>query len=239
MKQAIKKILQRTGRLMHPDDSDNLKKRIQSIATHQSAEYILENMPKAKSFLEWPEIAAYALNECKITDGIYVEFGVCTGNTITYFTKISGKPFFGFDWFGGLPEFWRDGFDKGACNVDSIPDVPDTVELKVGLFEDTLPKFCESLKLGQQIAFMHVDCDLYSSTKTIFDNLAPFIGKDTIILFDEYFNFPFWQQGEFKAFKEFCAEYSVDFEYLAYRQDYGQVVVRVLGNQKLGSEDSW
>jgi len=61
----------------------------------------------------------------------------------------------------------------------------------------------------------HIDCDLYSSTKTVFDWLKPRIRAGTIV-FDEYFNYPNWHQHEFKAFKEFVEECHVKYEYLGY-----------------------
>lgn len=42
----------------------------------------------------------------------------------------------------------------------------------------------------EDIAFVYVDCDLYSSTKVIFENIYYRINEDTIIVFDEYYNYP-------------------------------------------------
>lgn len=73
---------------------------------------------------------------------------------------------------------------------------------------------------------MHIDCDLYNSTKTIFDNLAPRIKSGTIIVFDEYFNYPNWQQHEYKAFQEFVEDNNIKYEYIAI--GYGQAAVKIL-----------
>ena len=75
-------------------------------------------------------------------------------------------------------------------------------------------------------AFVHIDCDIYSSTRDIFRALAPRIVVGTVLVFDEYFNYPDWQQHEFKAFQEFVAAHRVSHEYLAYSRI--QVVVRIL-----------
>ena len=75
------------------------------------------------------------------------------------------------------------------------------------------------------VAFIHVDCDLYSSTKTILSLLAPRLVSGSVILFDEYFNYPNWEQHEFKAFQEFVAASAVKYTYLAFARQ--QVAVRI------------
>jgi hypothetical protein len=47
----------------------------------------------------------------------------------------------------------------------------------------------------------------------------------TIIIFDEYFNYPGWEVGEFKAFAEFVAEKNVSYRYIAYVPNHQQVAV--------------
>ena len=65
------------------------------------------------------------------------------------------------------------------------------VALHVGWFDDTLPAFLD--RHDGNVAFVHIDSDLYSSAKTILDNLAPRVGPGTIIVFNEYFNDPNWK----------------------------------------------
>jgi hypothetical protein len=67
---------------------------------------------------------------------------------------------------------------------------------------------------NKPVAFMHIDCDLYSSTMDIFDALAPNICPGTVIFFDEYFNYTEWKENEYKAFQEFCEKYSVKYKYM-------------------------
>ena len=81
---------------------------------------------------------------------------------------------------------------------------------------------------GAKIALLHVDCDLYSSTVTILNNVAGMLVPGTIILFDELINYHGWEEGEFKAFMEFVAERKLAFEYVAYNRTGGQVAVRIL-----------
>ena len=60
-----------------------------------------------------------------------------------------------------------------------------------------------------------MDCDLYSSTKTVFNLLKDKIVAGTVIVFDEYFNYLGWEQGEHKAFREFLAETGRDCDYIS------------------------
>ena len=46
-----------------------------------------------------------------------------------------------------------------------------------------------------------------------------------MILFDEYFNYPNWEQHEFKAFQEFVSARRVKYTYLAFARQ--QVAVRI------------
>ena len=102
------------------------------------------------------------------------------------------------------------------------------MRFEIGLFEKTIPGFLE--KHGDPVAFLHVDCDLYSSTVTIFDALGARLQPGAIVLFDEYYNFPRWQQHEFKAFQEFVASNDVSYEYIGYSVTGQQVAVRILEN---------
>ena len=77
---------------------------------------------------------------------------------------------------------------------------------------------------------LHVDCDLYSSTVTIFEAFGPRLQPGAIVLFDEYYNFPRWQQHEFKAFREYVAKSGVEYEYIGYSVTGQQVAVRILKN---------
>ena len=53
---------------------------------------------------------------------------------------------------------------------------------------------------------LHVDCDLYSATRTIFAELGDMLQAGNIVIFDEFINYAGWQEGEYKAFIEFVAK---------------------------------
>ena len=77
------------------------------------------------------------------------------------------------------------------------------------------------------VSFAHIDCDLYSSTVTILENIGDRLRPGTHLLFDEYFNYPSWKQHEHKAWAEFCAAHGVNYTYLGFTALDGRVLVRV------------
>ena len=132
---------------------------------------------------------------------LWLEFGVASGNTINYISKFTYDKVYGFDSFEGLPEKWRDGFDKGAFNRNGeFPQVNQNVELIKGWFNETLVDF---IKIhNKKVSFIHIDADLYSSAKFILDTLKDYMDYDCIIVFDELVNYPGFDgdTGELKAF---------------------------------------
>jgi hypothetical protein len=146
-------------------------------------------------------------------EGLYLEFGVHKGGTLSIIAKSTNNKVYGFDSFEGLPEDWFAANNKGHFACDIPTDLPENTELVVGLFQDTLPKFVEEHK-EQKVAFLHVDCDLYSSTKCIFDNLKHNFQDGSIICFDELIDYEGWENHEWKAWNEFLEETGYKWEVL-------------------------
>jgi hypothetical protein len=74
---------------------------------------------------------------------------------------------------------------------------------------------------------LHIDCDLYSSTRTVLKLCGPRIRKGAVLVFDEYCNYPGWRDHEFRAFQEFVAETGRQYEYLSVVPSHQQVAVIV------------
>ena len=111
-------------------------------------------------------------------------------------------------------------FDRGG----KLPKVKNNVQLIKGYFDKTLNDFIKNE--DAPIAFLHIDSDLYSSCKEIFKQLENNIKINTIIVFDEYFNYPGWKNHEFKAFQNFVKSKNVEYKYLSYAGQ--QVTVKIL-----------
>ena len=212
-----------TGRI-HPARERSLR------ALQRSVDYIERVMPDALGFDTQRDAIDYALQAAAAVDGHYLEFGVFRGGTIRYVARRIGKRIIhGFDSFEGTPSAWS-GFGLGSKAFNTkgrLPRVPDNVRLHPGYFDASLPKWLT--ENPGQAAFIHVDCNLYSSTKTILEPLAPRLVPGTVILFDEYFNYPNWEQHEFKAFQEFVGAHKVKYTYLAFARQQAAVRIDSIG----------
>ncbi len=195
-------------------------------AKRETLDYIKANMPDAPFFDEHPALVKYAVEQVS-TEGLYLEFGVGRGKSMRWIAPLVDGPVHGFDSFEGIQEHWN-GNPIGSFAQKKRPKVPDNVLFHIGYFDATLPGFLETYEAP--VAFLHVDCDLYSSTVTIFDALGPRLQPGAIVLFDEYFNFHRWQQHEFRAFQEFVGQSRVKYEYIAFSVTGQQVTVRILEN---------
>ena len=136
---------------------------------------------------------------------------------------------YGFDSFQGLHERWLH-HEKGLFNVEQIPAVPENVTLVKGLFQDTSAEFLATHP--GDIAFMHVDSDLYSSCRYIFDAYGHRIVPGTVIVFDEFYNYPGWRRGEYKAFNEWCQTTATEYEFVGFTAERGPT--QVASGQQVG-----
>ena len=193
-------------------------------AAQESAAFVLEHMPKTPVFWHPHDTLRFAVNEIK-GPGLALEFGVATGTTLAIIAEaVAGdRRVVGFDSFEGLPEAWRTGFPAGEFAQDP-PDIAHATVVP-GLFEDTLPGFLT--ENDEPIAFLHLDADLYSSTKTVLDLTGDRLAPDAVVMLDEFFNYPGWQHHEFRAWNEFIERTGRTFEYLAYTANNEQVAVRL------------
>ena len=163
-----------------------------------------------------------AVSKQVLPGGYILEFGVATGRSIRHWAELfPSYDIWGFDGFEGIYEAWN-GLPAGHF-AQKLPQVPDNVKLVVGRFDVTLPSWTE-----QHTGFasmIHVDCDLYSATKDVFRYLKPYIRSGTIIVFDEYWNYPTWQEHEYRAWQE----QGIAYEYIGrvHGGNYQPVAVRV------------
>lgn len=192
-----------------------------------SAVFEKQNLLHTPTFKNRKDLFKHCLDAVSVP-GMYLEFGTYKGNSINIMAKyLPQQQFYGFDSFEGLPENWTPGCRKGAFSLrGKLPIVRKNVTLVKGFFEVSLPAFVAQHK-DEKLAFIHIDCDLYSSTKTILELLQPNIVVGTIICFDEYYNYSDWQDAEYKAFSEFATQYNIGFKYIGYIRLGAQVAVRI------------
>lgn len=191
-----------------------------------SARYADERMAGARDLSGRAELLDFALAQCKI-QGLVLEFGVFRGDSLQLIAKRCTQQVHGFDSFEGLPDDWTAGRAKGRFSLaGELPAIKAlNVALHKGWFDQTVPAFLAAHPGDAR--FVHVDCDLYSSTRTVLEQLAPRLVPGTIIVFDEYFNYHGWREHEFRAFAEFVLHHQVTYTYIGFASAHESVAVRI------------
>ena len=192
---------------------------VNSIECLRFDEEIYLSARSAKPFADSVDTLRFALDSSLIS-GIALEFGVFSGRTLSFISEYFPGMTFGFDSFEGLPEDWRYGFSKGTFSLDEVPKV-ENAEIIVGLFQETLTGFIDNL--NSPISFVHLDADLYSSTKYVLNNLNDLITVGCVILFDEFMNYPGFESHEYLAFKEWADEHGRKFRAICYTTSHEQM----------------
>lgn len=181
----------------------------------------LVNVHRIMEYLDW-------LNQnSTLPIGDYCEFGVGSGNSMisayfisTMYKNLTSMRFIGFDSFQGLPETnnkydrhagWKTGdinfsiaaveknFKKAKIPLDKYILIP-------GFFEESLNENIVRQHNVKKVAYVHIDCDYYTSTKTALNFIKPYLIEGAIIGFDDYYCYSTPLQGEPKAFSEWLEE---------------------------------
>jgi hypothetical protein len=196
-------------------------------AKREAVDYIVAHMGEAMVLQDRLDLLKFALSRAPET-GLVLEFGVEKGASLRHLASLTTRDVHGFDSFEGLPGDWG-GTKEGAGAFSlqgKLPKVPANAKLHVGWFDQTLPRFLGTAK--DHCALIHVDCDIYVSTAVIFEQLRARIAPGTVIVFDEYFNYPGWRAHEYKAFQEFIASSGLSYRYLGFSAEKGHVAVTII-----------
>jgi hypothetical protein len=190
---------------------------------------IIRRDPRAPTFMSAIDYVNY-----ERIPGDVLEFGVFTGLSLAllsqghaFDSKGMTRRFVGFDSFEGLPASaeaharWQ----PADCAVNHgwhpqlaiggrvTPDVTRDLfaacglaapELHVGAFADSVAAVVPSRYAA--IALMHLDCDLYESTRDALAHAAPALEDGAMLMFDDWFHYrgdP--RKGQSRAFAEFLS----------------------------------
>jgi hypothetical protein len=191
-------------------------------------------------------------------DGTMLEFGTNNGGSLYYFASRlpATMKFAGFDCFEGIPEAW-DGLPAGAIKGYGLPlelwsGTPElkqqvlsefertgrfpappqpNVRIEPGLFSEALTRY---LKDGwpPDVRLVHMDADIYISTRPVLDTLCGPLKYRYLILFDEFYSV----NHEFRAWREFTALFDIkDWRVVAASADGSQVLIEVNCGAEPGS----
>lgn len=188
------------------------------------AGFLVQEMPKlaGKSLLD-PEqspqsrtsVLDNTVDHVGRNPGLRLEFGVWRGNSIRRCAeRFPSEQWYGFDSFEGFPDDGRVDWQK-PFKVIQLPDTPANVTLVKGYFSDTLDPFLT--ETPGDVAFVNVDCDIYSSTVDIFTALEKHdrIRPGLVIFFDELINYADYMWNETLALFEMLERNGLGVEWLS------------------------
>jgi hypothetical protein len=156
-----------------------------------------------------------AVMECAAAmEGDILEFGVFKGDSLRWFAdRFPDRQVYGFDSFEGLPKNWGSTL-QGKFKTDPPKIDKENATLVKGSFDESVPRFLT--EWSGRLSIVHVDCVLYESTLACLDPLIPHVQVGTIVVFDEYYNYPDFAQHEWLAWREIRAKYGVRASCVAY-----------------------
>lgn len=215
-----KKILGRIySRMIHKYFLNDMYLDLRVRAKRDSVDYIEANLKDAMLCSGRAPLIQLCIRREKQANlgGLILEFGVSAGSSIRSIARAAGnREIHGFDTFEGLPMDWTGTHEQaGRYNVGGkLPRVPETVKLHKGLFDQTLPGFLASHP--GPVSFVNVDCDTYESSNYVLQQLRDRFRAGSVILFDEYYNYPNWREHEFRAWQEFVKANNVTYRYIGF-----------------------
>lgn len=212
--------------LAHPKIIDyEMVAHVQAAAS--SAAYLVDHMMNARNLVRRDVLLEFALDRCAI-DGLIMEFGVYRGASLRAIARRANQEVHGFDSFEGLPQDWTYFQKQGRFSLHgAVPHFEESnIRVHKGWFDRTLPPFLA--EHAGPARFVHVDCDIYASTRTVLELLKSRIVSGSVIVFDEYLNYPAWQQHEFRAFQEYIAATGMQYRYLGFASSDCAVAVAIL-----------
>ena len=240
MKNLLKKIDQKFFGELFIKIYRNLYTKKKNQRFHKNYLTNIDNLRQYKSLTYWNNHFKHLL--ANNVEGEIVECGVGDGQTLsyilfnlTYNEKHFNRRYIGFDSFEGFPEpsdednsqrnpkkgEWshtNEEFVIGNLNDLGFED-KDYKKIKFikGFYETTFQKEKNNII---KISLLHIDCDLYSSTKISLETWFDKVEKNGIIVFDEYLNTAINFPGAIKAIDEFLGVDKDQIKICTYTKQY-------------------
>lgn len=192
---------------------------------YENGFYITSNVSRVGKLLAHYELYKKIQN----IPGDVVECGVFKGASLIRFATFRNlieypysRKIIGFDAFGSFPkqdiheeQVFAEEFEAKSglgMSEEELYEVfkhkkIDNVELIKGDIDKTIPEYTDSHP-AIKIALLHIDTDVYLSTKTILENFFSKVVKNGLIIFDDYGII----DGETKAVDEFFSNMDVEFK---------------------------
>jgi hypothetical protein len=190
-------------------------------AVMDSFSYAKENMKGAYSFLDRFDGLTLSIQQASRrfpSRKNVLEFGVYKAGMINHQArKFPGLNFLGFDSFEGLQEHWSGMAPAGTFDLGGkLPKARPNVRLVKGWFAESAARW-KTENPGADIPLLvHVDCDTYAATVDVLQFCADYVEHGLVLHFDDYFGFPDWRTGGFKALQEIAQQRRWRLTYLSY-----------------------
>jgi len=113
-----------------------------------------------------------------------------------------------------------------------LPKVVPNVELHPGWFNETVPQVL-ARHPGEPIAFLHMDADIYTSTRSVLDAVFSrcVLRVGTVIAFDELFGPPAQAEHEYRALLESSEQWGIHWEFVTYtltpKSEFARAAVQI------------
>ena len=153
-------------------------------------------------------------NIVKARSGVVLEFGVWKAKSLRILAdSLPADKIYGFDSFEGFPCDGRIDKWDFDFSLPVAPTAPSNVALIQGYFSNTLPQFLYNMEIAgiEKVKLVHIDCDLYSSTRDALFGIRSVLHSGAVIVFDEIMNHDRFLENELLAFFEFL--YIEGFDY--------------------------
>jgi O-methyltransferase len=130
--------------------------------------------------------------QCRFVEGSYAELGVYkgAGSRILYEASGKTKNIFAFDTFEGLPEtdpqkdpFWKTG-DLRQVNFEDVKQF--LYEDHFRIIKGVFPESTRFVPDDTTYSFVHIDTDIYKSTKDACKYFYPRMIRGGVMFFDDY-----------------------------------------------------
>ena len=207
----------------------DLRVAAQFEAARSSSNWLYENADKVTLYARRPEMLDAVLKSVPAS-GDFLEFGVFTG-AVTWFIRprISRiEPITLLNSFLGVPEAMSLAVGRSAFSLGGkVPELPPNTTVHSGWFNETIPLWRANFK--SPAAFVYIDCDLYESVQVVLQALTDRVNRGTILVFDDWYNFPNWQQHSLRAFNEWIAATGLKIEPVGFTTKEHSGAFKVVG----------
>jgi hypothetical protein len=205
----------------------------------EAVQFVGDFMPDAVPFTADTHALLYGalVALANFPDGVAVDLGAGVFKS----SNLIGAVFahgvvFACDTFTGLPYEWKLGntnfsvgtFAPKCCDSERQPPFPtlDNVVAVKGQFKDTVP--CLVPMIGNRpLALVHIDSDTYQSAIDGLTPLLPILRVGTVLVFDEFYNYEGFEDGEYRAFLDLIVAGGFGYAPLAFNRQHQQVVIQI------------